>query len=105
MVNRSEEILNAFAENFFYKETVISNLKYAPVGEPERELADIVFLLGSYVLAIQLKERNSCDQTGDITEEEKWLAKKCKQAKSQAVKTVEAIKSGNLQTTAVKKLV
>ncbi len=96
MVNNSERILNAFSENFFYKELILSDLKYTPIGESERELADIIFLVGNYALAIQLKQRNPEDQTNNEEQEKKWLKRECKEAKKQVTKTVKTIATGNL---------
>ncbi|MBR4733321.1 MAG: hypothetical protein IK081_11190 [Lachnospiraceae bacterium] len=96
MVNQSEQILNAFSENYFYKEIILSDLKYCPVGQSEKELADLIFVLGKYVLAIQLKARNSDELTNDIGIEEKWLKNKCKLAKKQVKNTILEIKNGRL---------
>ncbi|MCR5457668.1 MAG: hypothetical protein K6F14_06300 [Clostridiales bacterium] len=94
MVNQSERLLNAFSELYFYKELTFSDLKYRPQGQTERELADILIKVKNYVLAIQLKARNTCDRTEDETNEEKWLEKKCRIAKSQIEETIKIIESG-----------
>lgn len=96
MVNNSEMILNAFSENFFFKENILSDLKYTPKGQTEVELADAVFVISKYIVAIQLKARNVCDQTDDVVTEEKWLRKKCKEAKRQVENTLKEIRSGKL---------
>ena len=80
-MTNSEKLLSSFSENYFYKELVYSQLKFVPDGGTEIELADLIINLGDVILAIQLKERNEKDRTQDKNTEEKWLEKKCKNAK------------------------
>jgi hypothetical protein len=91
-VTNSEKLLSSFAENFFYKELVYSELKFTPEGGTEVELADLIINLEDVVLAIQLKERNEIDRTQNQSVEEKWLTKKCKKAKEQIKDTISYIK-------------
>lgn len=97
LVNETEKILNAFSNVFFYKELVINNLKFVPVGtKEEKELADLLFNFGDIILAIQLKGRNAKYQTEDLGKETKWLGKECRDAKKQVKKTIEFIETGVL---------
>lgn len=94
-MTNSEKLLSAFAEGYFYKEFVYSNLKFKPqtgIGT-EVELADLIINLEDVVLAIQLKERNDTDRTYEKAREEKWLNKRCKQAKEQIKQTIMYINS------------
>lgn len=95
-MNNSERLLSAFAEKTFFKEFVIDDLCFTPENGSEIELADLLINLDSYIIAIQLKSRNKTDQTDDKTIEDKWLNKKCKNAKSQVKETLRQISSGNL---------
>lgn len=97
-MNNSERLLSAFAEKTFFKEFVIDDLCFTPESGSEIELADLLINLDSYIIAIQLKARNKTDQTDDKTIEDKWLNKKCKNAKSQVKETLRQISSGNLPT-------
>lgn len=57
---------------FFYKELVINNLKFVPVGaKEEKELVD-------------------------LGKETKWLGKECRDAKKQVKKTIEFVETGVL---------
>lgn len=95
-MTKSEELLSAFSENFFFKELVFDSLHFTPDGGSEVELADLLINLGDIIIAIQLKERNEKHQTHDIDKEMIWFQKKCKAAKSQVKDTLEFISSGEL---------
>ncbi len=95
-MNKSEQLLSAFAEHYFYKEFVHDDLWFTPPGETKVELADLIINLGDYIIAIQLKSRESSKQTHDLKREEKWLAENCKLAKKQVKKTLERIEAGEL---------
>ncbi len=90
-MNNSEKLLSSFSEKIFYKELVYSNLKFIPNGGTEVELADLIINLEDIVLAIQLKERNKSNQSNDSKKEEKWLLKRCKEAKKQVEDTISYI--------------
>lgn len=90
-MNNSEKLLSSFSEKIFYKELVYSNLKFIPNGGTEVELADLIINLEDIVLAIQLKERNKSSQSNDSKKEEKWLLKRCKEAKKQVEDTISYI--------------
>lgn len=92
-MNKSEQLLSAFAENYFYKELVFDDLCFIPEGGTEIELADLLINLGEYIIAIQLKARNEIDKTDDDNKESKWLKKKCKNAKGQVKETLQFISS------------
>lgn len=95
-MTKSEQLLSAFSEDYFFKELVIDDLHFTPEGASEVELADLLINLGDIIIAIQLKERNSDDQTNNSLLESKWLQKKCKVAKGQVKETLQFISSGNL---------
>lgn len=92
-VTDSEKIISLFSENYFYKELVYSNLKFnlRNGNNTEVEFADLIINLEDVILAIQLKERNKKDKTQDKNIEEKWLKKKCKNAKKQIKDTISYI--------------
>jgi hypothetical protein len=92
-MTKSEKLLGSFAENFFYKELIYSELKFVPEDGTEVELADLIINLEDVVLAVQLKERNAVDRTQNKSVEEKWLKKKCKKAKEQIKDTISYIKN------------
>ena len=92
-MNKSEQLLSAFAESYFYKELVFDELCFIPKGKTEIELADLLINLGEYIIAIQLKARNESDKTDDYHIESKWLEKKCKDAKGQVKETLHFITS------------
>lgn len=95
-MNKSEQLLSVFSEDYFFKELVCDNLCYTPTDSAEIELADLIINLDDVIIAIQLKERNEHDQTSDIAKENKWLEKKCKVAKEQVKETIRLISSGDL---------
>lgn len=95
-MNNSEKLLSAFAEKTFFKEFVMDDLCFTPESGSEIELADLLINLDSYIIAIQLKARNQTDQTDDKNIENKWLSKKCKNAKAQVKETLRLISSGSL---------
>lgn len=72
-MNKSEQLLSAFSEDYFFKELVIDDLHFIPDGGSEVEVADLVINLGDFIVAIQLKERNDTDQTEDALVESRWL--------------------------------
>lgn len=96
-MNNSERLLSAFAEKTFFKEFVMDDLCFTPESGSEIELADLLINLDSYIIAIQLKARNQTDQTDDKNIENKWLSKKCKNAKAQVKETLRLISSGSLR--------
>ena len=89
----SEKIIRSFSENYFYKELVYSNLNFnlKNGNNTEVEFADLIINLEDVILAIQLKERNKKDKTQDKNIEEKWLKKRCKNAKKQIKDTISYI--------------
>ncbi len=95
-MNKSEQLLSAFSEDYFFKELVIDELKFTPEGSTEMEVADLLINLGNIIIAIQLKSRNAEDKTGNSILESKWLQKKCKIAKGQVKETLQFISSGTL---------
>ena len=95
-MNKSERLLSAFSEDYFFKDLVIDDLCFTPEGASEVEVADLLINLGDTIIAIQLKARNDKDQTDDYLAESKWLQKKCKVAKGQAKDTLQFISSGTL---------
>ncbi len=95
-MNKSEQLLCAFSEDYFFKELVLEDLHFIPDGSSEKEVADLLINLGDVIIAIQLKARSDNDQTGDIPAETKWLRKKCKVAKGQVKETLQFISSGTL---------
>lgn len=95
-MNNSERLLSAFAEKTFFKEFVLDDLCFTPASGTEIELADLLINLDNYIIAIQLKTRNQADQTNNKDTENKWLEKKCKDAKKQVKETLKLISSGNL---------
>lgn len=95
-MNKSERLLSAFSEDYFFKDLVIEDLCFTPEGASEVEVADLLINLGDTIIAIQLKARNDKDQTDDALAESKWLQKKCKVAKGQAKDTLQFISSGTL---------
>ena len=97
-MNKSEQLLSAFSEDYFFKDLVIDDLCFTPEGASVMEVADLVINLGDIIIAIQLKSRNDEDQTDNSTVEIKWLQKKCKIAKGQAKETLQFISSGTLPT-------
>uniref|UniRef100_UPI0038644897 hypothetical protein n=1 Tax=Anaerovibrio slackiae TaxID=2652309 RepID=UPI0038644897 len=97
-MTKSERLLSAFTENYFFKELVIDDLCFTPSGSSEKELADLIINLGDTIIAIQLKERNESDQSGDPKIELGWLGKKGKNAKKQVKETMLLIASGTLPT-------
>ena len=97
-MNKSEQLLSAFSEDYFFKDLVIDDLCFTPEGASVVEVADLLINLGDTIIAIQLKARNDKDQTGDTLAENKWLQKKCKIAKGQVKDTLQFISSGTLPT-------
>lgn len=97
-MTKSERLLSVFSENYFFKELVIDDLCFTPNGSSEKELADLIINLGDTIIAIQLKERNESDQSGDPTIELGWLGKRGKKAKKQVKETMQYIASGSLPT-------
>lgn len=95
-MNKSEQLLSAFSEDYFFKELVIDDLKFIPEGCTEVEVADLLINLGDIIVAIQLKSRNDNDKTDNALVEMKWLQKKCKVAKGQVKETLQFISSGTL---------
>ncbi|MGN0809519.1 MAG: hypothetical protein ACI4NQ_06090 [Christensenellales bacterium] len=95
-MNKSEQLLSAFSEDYFFKELVLEDLRFTPVGASEIELADLLINLGDIIIAIQLKTRNDENQTDNPLAESKWLQKKCKVAKGQAKESLQIISSGIL---------
>lgn len=95
-MNKSEKLLSAVSEVYFFKELVQDDLCFIPKGDTEHELADLLINLGDLIIAIQLKARNETDQTTNQETELKWLAKKCKVAKKQIKDTISFIMNGEL---------
>lgn len=95
-MNESEKLLSEFSQMFFFKDFVQDNLLFTPKGGTQRELADLLINLGDIIIAIQLKSRNEKDKTRDQSQEDKWLKKQCKAAKSQVKDTIEFIKGSEL---------
>jgi hypothetical protein len=95
-MTKSEQLLSAFSEDYFFKELVLDDLWFTPPGSTKVELADLVINLCDIVVAIQLKERNEEDKTGDPKEEKKWFDDRCKSAKKQVKKTLQYISAGVL---------
>lgn len=95
-MNRSEKLLSAFSEDYFFKELVLDDLWFSLPNSNRVELADLLINLGDVVVAIQLKERNEENQTENLEEETKWLVDRGKVAKKQVKQTLEHIASGNL---------
>lgn len=93
-MTKSEQLLSAFSEDYFFKELVFDELCYTPANSTEVELADLIINLDDFIIAIQLKERNTADQTSDELKEHKWLEKKCRIAKGQVKETLRLISSG-----------
>lgn len=97
-MTKSEQLLSAFSEDYFFKELVFDDLCFTPVGGTKIELADLIINLGDIIIAIQLKERNAADQSFEESIENKWLQKKCKVAKGQVKESLQLISSGELPT-------
>ena len=97
-MTKSEQLLSAFSEDYFFKELVFDDLWFTPPGSTKVELADLLINLGDIIVVIQLKERNEADQTYNLDEENKWFADRCKSAKKQVKKTLQYISSGILPT-------
>ncbi len=95
-MNKSEKLLSAFSEEYFYKEFVIDNLCFVPNGATEIELADLLINLDDIIVAIQLKTRDDDSKSLDVQKEIKWLDKKCRSAKGQIKDTLKFISSGEL---------
>lgn len=95
-MTKSEQLLSAFSEDYFFKELVLDDLWFTPPGSTKVELADLLINLGDIIVVIQLKERNEADQTNDLNEENKWFADRCKSAKKQVKNTLQYISSGVL---------
>ena len=95
-MNKSEKLLSAFADMYFFKELVYDDLCFIPENDTEKELADLVVNLEDYILAIQLKSRNKTDQTNEVIAENKWLQRVTKHAKRQVKKSMDYIQSGTL---------
>lgn len=97
-MTKSEKLISAFSEQYFYKELVYSELKFDLRQEKgnEVEFADLIINLEDVILAVQLKERNKKEKTQDKAAEEKWLRKKCKKAKKQIKDTISYIKNENV---------
>ena len=95
-MTKSEQLLSAFSEDYFFKELVLDDLWFTPPGGTKIELADLLINMGDIVVAIQLKERNEADQTGDPKEEKKWFDDRCKSAKKQVKVTLQYISTGVL---------
>lgn len=95
-MNKSEQLLSAFSQDYFFKELVFDELKYTPPGSTEIEIADLLINLGDIIIVVQLKTRNDEDQSKDSLIENKWLNKKCKLAKGQVKSSLEFISSGAL---------
>ena len=95
-MTKSEQLISAFSEDYFFKELVLDNLQFTPEGTTNVELADLVINLGDIILAIQLKERNDANQTNNPITETKWFNDRCKDAKKQVKKTIEYISAGKL---------
>lgn len=95
-MTKSEQLLSAFSEDYFFKELVLDDLWFTPPGGTKIELADLLINMGDIVVAIQLKERNEADQTGDPKEEKKWFDDRCKSAKKQVKATLQYISTGVL---------
>ncbi len=95
-MNRSERLLSAFSEDYFFKELVLDDLCFIPEGGTKIELADLIINLQDIIIAIQLKERSEEEQSFNDVTENKWLEKKCKVAKKQVKQTMRLITSGAL---------
>lgn len=97
-MTKSEQLLSAFSENYFFKELVLDDLHFTPEGFSKIELADLIINLGDIILAVQLKERNDDNQTNDPNTENNWFKERCKEAKRQVKRSLELISSGTLPT-------
>ena len=95
-MTKSEQLLSAFSEDYFFKELVLDDLNFIPEDSSKIELADLIINLGDTILAIQLKERNNENQTSDLASENKWFNDRCKEAKKQVKRSLELISSGTL---------
>ena len=95
-MNRSERLLSAFSEDYFFKELVLDDLWFYPKESTKIELADLIINLEDIIIAIQLKERNVSEQSYNDVIENKWLEKKCKEAKKQVKRTMQMITSSAL---------
>ena len=95
-INNSELLLSVLAEKTFLKDFVIDDLCFTPEDGSEIELADLIINLNSYIIAIQLKERNKPDGSYDKNAECKWLSNKCKSAKAQMKETLRLLSLGTL---------
>lgn len=95
-MTKSEQLLSAFSEDYFYKELVLDDLHFTPEGSSKIELADLIINLGDIILAIQLKERNDENQTNDPVSENNWFKDRCKEAKKQVKRSLKLISSGTL---------
>lgn len=95
-MTKSEQLLSAFSEDYFFKELVLDNLHFIPEGSSKIELADLIINLGDIILAVQLKERNDENQTNDPVSENNWLKDRCKEAKKQVKRSLDLISSGAL---------
>lgn len=96
MVNESEKILSAFSKLYFFNELVHDNLKFTPMGDTEKEVADVLLNLWDVIIAIQLKWRNDKDISDEEEKEIKWLGKKCRDAKRQVKESIGYIQRGDL---------
>lgn len=57
-MNKSEQLLSAFSEEFFFKDLLIDDLHFTPNNQSEIELADLIINLGDIIVVIQLKGRD-----------------------------------------------
>lgn len=95
-MTKSEQLLSALAEDYFFKELVLDDLHFTPEGSSKIELADLIINLGDIILAVQLKERSDAHQTNDPAAEYNWFQDRCKEAKKQVKQSIEHISSGTL---------
>ena len=95
-MNKSEQLLSAFSEEFFFKDLLIDDSHFTPKNQSEIELADLIINLGDIIVVIQLKGREGNQSLKNIEEELKWLESKAKKAKKQAKSSVTWIRSGKL---------
>ena len=95
-MNKSEQLLSAFSEEFFFKDLLIDDLHFTPNNQSEIELADLIINLGDIIVVIQLKGRDDNQSLKNTDDELKWLESRAKKAKKQAKSSATWIRSGKL---------
>ena len=95
-MTKSEEIMSAFSQMYFFKELVIDNLTFRGNDGNNQELADLILNFGDSIIAIQIKEREESAKTANIDIERKWFFDRMKLAKKQIRNTISFIRQGKL---------